>query len=60
MSKQVSQPRPLLLGALPERTGSRIREALPGTLRPGERMIGGRVFYSAAWLSLPARGQDAP
>jgi len=33
VSKQVSQPRPLLLGALPERTGSRIREALPGTLR---------------------------
>jgi hypothetical protein len=21
------------------------------TLRPGERIIGGRVFYSAAWLS---------
>jgi hypothetical protein len=35
-----------LRGAL-ERFGRRV----PARLRPGERMIGGRVFYSAAWLS---------
>ena len=40
------------------RTGLELRESLarfcpPATIKlgPGERVIGGRVFYSAAWLS---------
>jgi hypothetical protein len=42
------------------RTGLDLRESLarfcpPVTIQlgPGERIIGGRVFYSAAWLSQP-------
>ena len=44
----------------PRLKGSLLREALarlspPATIElgPGERIIGGRVFYSAAWLSWP-------
>jgi hypothetical protein len=29
-------------------------------LGPGERMIGGRIFYSAAWLSPAPSQQPAP
>jgi hypothetical protein len=35
----------------PEHHGSR-------ALRPGQRIVAGRVFYSAAWLDLAA-GQDS-
>jgi hypothetical protein len=42
------------------RTGLELRESLarfcPSVtvhLKPGERIIGGRVYYSAAWLSQP-------
>lgn len=44
---------------------SRQREPLP-PLGPGERVINGRVYYSAAWLraapykSEPANGDDKP
>jgi hypothetical protein len=44
----------------PRLRGSLLREALarlspPATIElgPGKRIIGGRVFYSAAWLSWP-------